>query len=206
MFLYISMAEKLFMIVGDVPVWMHESYSVLNAEFYLSMDIQGLKFGSKIGTIIERYTTEDVFQKNATICDMIEKRYFSFVFDGDVLIQIKTIADFTNNKAPSAYVAIPIKDEPFISPPGFYSIQYPHITIVPPNTTIHKYCSDIGQNHKYELSEMMPTLNTFSHHVIINYANHVTRAVRNGKKPVIACNEIVPGSMYTPQSGYSILM
>jgi hypothetical protein len=199
-------SEKRFMIVGDVPVWMHEAYSILNAEFHSVVDIQGLKFSSDIGTIIERYTTENVFQNHATICDMIEKRYFSFVLDGDTLIQIKTIADFTDNKAPSAYVAIPVKVEPFISPPRFYSIQYPHITIVPPNTTINKYCSDIGQLHEYKLSEMMPTLNTFSHHVMINYANHVTRSVRNGKRPVIACNEIVPGKMYTDESGYSILM
>ena len=196
--------EKRFVIVGNAPTWMRDSYSILKADFHED------PFNSTTllayGTVIEVYTTEEVFQKHALMCDMMERRYFAFLFEGDTLVQMKTIADFTDNSAPSAFIAIPYKDDPFMSPPGFYSITYPHITLISPTQSIHKYVSQIGLYHEYKLSELLPTCNTLSHHVIMKGGNHITRAVRNGKKPVITANEIVPGYVYTNESGYSILM
>jgi hypothetical protein len=202
--------EKRFMIVGDVPEWMNASYSILNATFH-----QGELDHSVLlnyGTIIEVYTTENVFQQHALLCDMMEKRYFAFVIEDNRVIDIKTIANFTNHPTPSAYVALPFKDELLVAPPGFYSISYPHLTIVPPTTSISKYSSTIGVYHTYKMSELIPTCNTLAHHVMTSenqtehLMNHITRAVRHGKKPIITANEIVPGTTYTSTTGYSILM
>jgi len=196
--------ESRYCIVGDVPEWMKSAYSIFShSQMCDTFPKESIHL---FGTFIEKYTTEEDFQKNALMCDMCEKRYFSLLFEGDTIVDIKTIANFTNHPVPSAYVGIPVQVEMFDPPYGFYSIMNPHITLFPPSNHIHSYISKLGILHEFKLSELMPTCNTLSHHVQHKGATHVTRAVRKGKQPVLAGREIVPGSLYTNQSGYSVLM
>jgi hypothetical protein len=194
--------ESRYCIVGNVPEWMRSSYSLLYGTHFCELFPK--ETIHSFGTIIEIYTMEDEFQKNALMCDMCEKRYFSFCMEGTTVMDIKTIANFTNNPAPSAYIGIPVQVELFDPPHGFYNILHPHITLVSPTTNIP--ISKLGILHEYKISELIPTCNTIVHHVQHNSGTHVTRAVRKGKQPVIAGREVVPGSLYTNESGYSVLL
>ena len=194
--------EPKYCIVGNVPEWMKSAYSL----FPSSQFCDTFSKETICNTIIQQYTTEEEFQQNALICDMCEKRFFSFVFEGDVILDIKTISNFTDHPVPSAYIGVPVQVDHFDPPHGFYPIMNPHITLCSPTNTIHKYVSKLGIRHEYKLSELIPTCNTLCHHIQHETGTHVTRAVRKGKQPVIAGREVIPGSFYTNEYGYAVLL
>jgi len=193
-------SEKTFLVLTDMPTHpMIESYRIMNAVI-LSLDSS--YDSSLYGTLIAISASEETF---ATL-SKTSLRFFGILV-GDTYT-IRTKKDYhPTSKAESGYIAVPTFHEPATWPEGFWGVAYPHITLVPPS---HKIQASAEMLFLVECfySDLMLTENTYVHHVLLGekQACHITRAVRHGKKPVLAGQEVVPGVRYTECSGHSVIM
>jgi hypothetical protein len=193
-------SEKPFLILTNL-----ESHPIIDAYRIMNAVIRPFDSDqdrSPFGTII-CLSTEDVFEPIAKSC---ECRFFGILpfHDGFIIRQKKEYVP--SAKAEGAYIGIPTLHEKEDYPPEFWAITYPHITLVPPNHKIH-LSADKLQQFDYFYSEFELTENTYVHHVLMESGpHHITRAVRNGMKPVIAGKEVSPGKMYTKCIGHSVIM
>ena len=192
-------SEKPFLILTNL-----ESHPILDAYRIMNAAIRPIDSDqdrSPFGTII-CLSTEDVFGPIAYSC---ECRFFGILIqDGFIIRQKKDYVPWA--KAEGAYIGIPTLHEKEEYPPEFWAVTYPHITLVPPNHKIH-LSADKLENLDYYYSELELTENTYVHHVLMKSGpHHITRAVRNGMKPMIAGNEVTPGKMYTECVGHSVIM
>ena len=192
--------ERPFLVMTDVPAHpLLESYRTMNAVMlpFSEVDL------SPYGTVIGFSTSEKHFHTLANQCSC---RFFGILLQDGSFVILPKSKYVTGAKLESAYMGIPTPHPALDCPEGFWSVTYPHITMVPPNHKIHQYAGML-QEYEYSYSELISTENTYTHHALIgDEPHHITRMVRNGMKPVIAGKEIVCGTQYTLSKGHAVLM
>jgi hypothetical protein len=191
-------SERPFLVITDVEAHpLLDSYRIMNA-VQVTPDFSG-NF-SDYGTVI-CFSTHDYFAAFASQCT---SRFFGILLKGEEMT-ILPKSKYVTAKLESAYIGIPT-EHTATDCPGFWSVTYPHITVVPPNHKIHNYAGML-RTYEYEYSELISTENTYTHHVRLeNDPHHITRMVRDGMKPVIAGKEIVCGTHYTRCTGHAVIM
>jgi hypothetical protein len=190
-------SEKTFLILTDV-----DAHPILDAYRIMNAVIQPLDSpydSSLYGTLICLSSSEESFR----LLSKTSLRFFGILIGDEYKIRIKKDYD-PAAKLENGYIGVPTFHEPMECPEGYWRVTYPHITIVPPSHKIHLSSLHLVE---YFCGELVATENTYVHHVLLgDKPHHITRAVRNGKKPVIAGHEVVPGSHYTEGSGHSVIM
>lgn len=193
-------SEKKFLVLTDVhdhPIL--DAYRIMNADIVFidqSYDI------TQYGTLICLATLDAYL---AILARKTPIRFFGILI-GEHGYTIKQKKDYLPmSRLENGYIGVPTLHESLECPEGFWSVAYPHITLVPPSHKIY-LSSDQLKPVDYFTSELMTTENTMVHHVLMDEPHHITRAVRNGMKPVIAGKEVVGGSHYTECRGHSVIM
>lgn len=189
--------EKRFLVLTDVP-----SHPILHAYQLMQADI--LPFDASYELI--HYGTMIAFSSSDETWSELSKtplRFFGILITPEGYT-IKTKKDYdSTRKTENGYIGVPTHHL-IIAPEGFWSVTYPHITIVPPTHKLHTF-SDKLTPVEYFYSELMETENTYVYHVLMDTPHHITMAVRNGKKPILG-KEVVPGNHYTEGSGHAVIM
>lgn len=191
--------EKQFLVITNIDGPMHDAYRIMHADIVSFDDDYDV---TVYGTVICISNTDERFKEVAIKCTC---RFFGILVDPYV---IRTKKDYVPSaKAESAYIGVPTSHDVLIWPDDYWGITYPHITLVPPTHKIHT-CSEKLFPVEYFMSEILMTENTCVHHVLFenDAPHHITRAVRNGMKPVIAGKEVIGGTQYTECRGHSVIM
>jgi hypothetical protein len=190
--------EKRFLVLTDVP-----SHPILAAYQLMQADIRPFDASYELihyGTMIAFSTSDETWSE----LSKTPLRFFGILMtpEGYTIKQKKDYDPFA--RLENGYIGVPTHHL-IISPEGFWSVTYPHITMVPPTHKLHSFADKIAPV-EYFYSELMETKNTYVYHVLMDTPHHITMAVRHGKKPVIAGTEVVPGNHYTECSGHAVIM
>ena len=192
-------SEKKFLVVTDVenhPIL--DAYRIMNADIvFIDQPYDISLYGTMIClTALEAYLVT---------LSRTPLRFFGILLsDGYAIKQKKDYRP--DEKLENGYIGVPTVHDPILCPDNFWSVTYPHITLVPPSHTIHVHAKEL-RPVEYFCSELLYTENTYVHHVLLgDMPHHITRAVRQGMKPVIAGKEVFGGSHYTECSGHSVIM
>ena len=193
--------ERPFLVVTDVSTHpILQAYHIMHATI---VSPSGEVDMSLYGTVICLSTTDTYFSEVAHRC---EGRFFGLLIQEDDCVILPKSKFVTGAKLESAYIGIPTEHETVDCPEGFWTVSYPHITVVPPNHKIHNYAGMIRE-YTFVYSELISTENTYTHHALIGEdPHHITRMVRTGMKPVIAGKEIVAGNHYSRCTSYAVIM
>ena len=112
-----------------------------------------------------------------------------------------------------AFVGVPMTHgQPVKHREGFWVVDHPHVTIVPPTKNLNLYIDHIGADFLYDSTAPIDTENTVAHHVQNDKlgALHITRQVRKDHKPFEAKAEIqlvnLEGQVYSTAAGFEIFM
>jgi len=198
-----SSSELFILVIGDdilrtqrILGILH-SYSILNAYKIYGNNMPYIS--DDIGTIIHIDTLEKIQSTLHTMPPHV--RYIGYVNGTDEII------GSTNSVG---YIGIPISQECVI-PPSMYSIQYPHITLVPSMdiTKLNHFKTLLGKEVEYEISFPVQTKSVIAHPALIKgEIHHATRGVIHGQYPKQSIIEMegITSHTYETHIGYPIIM
>lgn len=171
-----------------------DAYRIMNADIVFidqSYDI------SQYGTLICLSTLNAYL---ATLAKITPIRFFGILI-GTHGYTIKQKKDYCPMaRVEQGCIGVPTLHDTLVCPEGFGEVT-PHIIIVPTSRKIY-LSSDQLKPVDYFTSELITTENTMVHHVLMDMPRYITRAVRNGMKPV--GKEV--GYHYTECTGHSVIM
>lgn len=192
-------SEKTFLVLTDLDTHpILDAYRIMNAVI-LPLDTE--YDPALYGTLIALSTSEEFF----STLSKTPLRFFGILITSEGY-RIRQKKDYDPAaRLENGYIGVPTVHDPSAAVDGFWNVTYPHITLVPPSHKVY-LSADKLIPVEYFCSDLMLTENTYVHHVLLDQPHHITRAVRNGKKPVLAGKEVVPGKYYTECSGHSVIM
>ena len=193
-------SEKTFLVLTDLDTHpILDAYRIMNA---VILPLDAAYDPAPYGTLIALSDSEALFPA----ASKTPLRFFGILLTPDGY-RIRQKKDYDPAaRLENGYIGVPTVHDPSAAVDDFWNVTYPHITLVPPSHKVHLSADKLGPV-EYFCSDLMLTENTYVHHVLLlDRPHHITRAVRTGKKPVLAGKEVVPGKYYTECSGHSVIM
>ena len=130
-----------------------------------------------------------------------------------LMVDIDAALDSKAVSTIKSFVGVPMTNgHPVNHREGFWIVENPHVTIVPPTNTLNLYIDHIAEEFLYNLTAPIETKNTVVHHVQHDKLGslHITRQVRKDHKPFEAKAEILlvnlEGQVYSSTAGFKVFM